>query len=226
MTNDPNELRARTRAMAQRALARGDAVSWFEELYTQAEGDPNHVPWADLGPSPHLFPWTLDQLGRVEPEEAVIVGCGLGDDAEFLASKGWSVTAFDVSRTAIAWCRDRFPHSRVNYRVEDLFNLPHAWRGTFDLVIEVYTLQALPVGMREEALSHVTSLLGPNGVLALATRLREDELAEGPPWPLHMTELAGLDELTTIARERYSVDDDGLTPTMMRMLGRRSDRPA
>jgi hypothetical protein len=37
-----------------------------------------------------------------------------------------------------------FPQSAVDYRVADLFDAPSEWRGAFDLVHELYTLQALP----------------------------------------------------------------------------------
>lgn len=41
------------------------------------------------------------------PARAVVIGCGLGDDAEYLASMGYEVTAFDISPTAIAMCHTR-----------------------------------------------------------------------------------------------------------------------
>ena len=52
-------------------------------------------------------------------QKALIIGCGLGDDAEALAKLGFEVTAFDISTSAIAWCQQRFPDSTVNYLVAD-----------------------------------------------------------------------------------------------------------
>ncbi len=224
MADEHDPARNEARDLAHRAIAEDDALGWFEELYARANGNPDGIPWADLGPSRHLFPWIFEQLEGVAPGEAIVIGCGLGDDAEHLAAHGWSVTAFDVSATAIDWCRERFPDSQVNYRVEDLFELPDAWAGAFDLVFEVYTLQAIPVGMRERAVACVRSLLSPGGYLALATRVRADVAPpEGPPWPLHPDELSGLGDLTTIAREHFTIenDDDGLPPSMMRMIAMR-----
>ncbi|MCC5670705.1 class I SAM-dependent methyltransferase [Nostoc sp. CHAB 5784] len=40
-------------------------------------------------------------------QKALVIGCGLGDDAEAIASLGFEVTAFDISPTAIAWCQER-----------------------------------------------------------------------------------------------------------------------
>ena len=43
------------------------------------------------------------------------------DDAEALATQEYQVTAFDISPTAIAWCRERFPNTTVNYWSFDYF---------------------------------------------------------------------------------------------------------
>ena len=55
---------------------------------------------------------------------ALVVGCGLGDDAEFIAGLGFSVVAFDISASAIAAAQQRFPQSTVRYRVADLMAAP------------------------------------------------------------------------------------------------------
>ncbi len=70
--------------------------------------------------------------------KALVVGCGLGDDAEFLSQQGFTVTAFDVSPTAIAWCKQRFPGSTVSYHVTDLFEPSAKWLSSFDFVLEYY----------------------------------------------------------------------------------------
>src|SRR5437867_4008210 len=49
--------RARARALAQDAIARGKALSWFEALYREADAGTAVVPWADLVPNPHLVAW-------------------------------------------------------------------------------------------------------------------------------------------------------------------------
>ena len=40
---------------------------------------------------------------------ALIVACGLGDDAEEVSRRGYRVTAFDLVPAAIEHCRERFP---------------------------------------------------------------------------------------------------------------------
>ena len=94
--------RATARQIAQKHLEAGDPLGWFEYLYSLAGENTSIIPWADLRPNPNLVDW-LDQQHIVGPGKALKVGCGLGDDAEELARRGFETTAFDVSETAIAW---------------------------------------------------------------------------------------------------------------------------
>ena len=109
--------RSVARRYAQEALAAGDPTGWFERLYDAAERGEATVPWAELRPNPHLLTWAASRGVRGAGEAALVVGCGLGDDAEALAGMGFSVSAFDVAGTAIARCRARFPDSPV--RLDD-----------------------------------------------------------------------------------------------------------
>ncbi|MCB1218214.1 class I SAM-dependent methyltransferase [bacterium] len=175
--------------LAREHLERGDGQGWFEELYRQAAGDLSVVPWADMQPHPLLLE-LLDQLeGRLNGP-AVVVGCGLGDDAEELARRGYSVTAFDLAPTAIEWCRKRWPESRVSYRQADLLDPPADMLGRFSTVVEIHTLQAVPEELRRRMLAPLASLLAPGGRLLLICRVREeDEEIDGPPWALSRSEL-------------------------------------
>jgi 2-polyprenyl-3-methyl-5-hydroxy-6-metoxy-1,4-benzoquinol methylase len=122
MIND--EARARVEEIAREFYKRGDATGWFEALYTEADGDPSKIPWADLEPNPNFAAWLekhpLDGAGK----KAVVIGCGLGDDAEELARYNFAVTAFDIAPKAIEWAKRIHPDSKVDYQVMDLFNLP------------------------------------------------------------------------------------------------------
>src|SRR5687767_2842505 len=102
--------RSSARALAQQHLSKNDPLGWFEPLYAGANDDPGAVPWADMRPNPNLVDWLDAHSLPLSPgRAALVVGCGLGDDAEELARRGFRVTAFDISATAIGWCRRRFP---------------------------------------------------------------------------------------------------------------------
>ena len=113
--------RATAREIARNHLDSGDALGWFEDLYSRAGEDSSIIPWADLEANPNLVDW-LNQHDAVGYGQALKVGSGLGDDAEELARRGFQTTAFDISQSAIAWSHRRFPTSSVSYVVADLFS--------------------------------------------------------------------------------------------------------
>jgi SAM-dependent methyltransferase len=185
--------RSIVRKLASDALARGDSTGWFEQLYARAAADPAQIPWADLCPNPSLVAW----LDRDQPvgrgQRALVVGCGLGDDAEELARRGYRVTAFDISPAAIAWCRRRFPDSAVEYQTVDAMQPPARWRQQFDLIVEIYTLQALPPAPRAQAAAGIAACLAAGGTLLVIARGRD--AADDPgamPWPLTRDDFAPL----------------------------------
>lgn len=161
------------------------------------------MPWASLAPSPILADW----LARSEraPGTAVVVACGLGDDAEALAEHGWQVTAFDIAPTAIEWAGDRFPGSLVDYRVADLFDLPSEWSRAFALVVEVFTVQSIAPSVRPDVVRAIADLVGPGGTLLVSAIGTAVPVQEGPPWPLMRSDLdgfstSGLDEVRFVTR--------------------------
>src|ERR1700722_2781239 len=135
--------RARARALAAQAAAAGDETGWFETLYAEAEAGDSVVPWADGDPNPHLIDWAARERLNGSGERALVVGCGLGYDAEFLAGLGYAVTGFDVAPTAVERAVRENPGSPVEYVAADLLALPAAWSGAFGLVVEIYTVQPL-----------------------------------------------------------------------------------
>jgi SAM-dependent methyltransferase len=209
------EPRAIARQIAHKHLKAGNPLGWFEELYCQAGDDPAIIPWADLTPNPNLVDW-LEHNRRTGRGRALKVGCGLGDDAEELARRGFETTAFDISDAAIAWCRRRHPQSPVTYVVADLFRAPAEWQAGFDFVLESYTLQVLPPDMRADAMRCIASFVAPGGTLLAVARGREPNASEGKmPWPLIKDELS---LFKTVGLNEVSFEDymDGEDPPVRR----------
>jgi len=182
----------------------------FEEMYAAAGDDLATVPWANLKPFPLLVEW-LGGDGAGPGATALVIGCGYGDDAEELARRGFAVSAFDLSPTAIGRARGRFPESQVDYRVADLFDLPAEWSGRFDLVVEIRTLQSLPIEVRRRGAAAIAATLAPGGRLWLFALGREThEPGETRPWPVVPDELAELERagLTWESRREDLLDAD------------------
>jgi SAM-dependent methyltransferase len=190
---------------------RNDPIGWFETLYSTANGDVAQIPWADQKPNHNLMAWLDRERVNGAGRSAMVVGCGLGDDAEELARRGFIVSAFDIAQSAIDWCLRRFPTSSVRYAQADLLNMPGEWKGKFDFVFESYTIQALPRSLRGEAIAAIASLVKPGGgeVLVIC-RGREDHEEEGSlPWPLSHAEIAQFEShgLRRVSLENYFDDE-------------------
>ena len=107
---------------------RGEWVSWAHYLVGGADADAAPAPppevlpqnyFADLDYAGDAVPWDL--RGRPQPavrkawaagsfrncREILDCGCGAGDNANYLASRGHAVTGFDLSPSAVAAARER-----------------------------------------------------------------------------------------------------------------------
>ena len=182
--------RERTAEIADEYYAKDDATGWFDALYREADGDAEKIPWGDLKANLSFGSWlekhALDGTGK----KAVVVGCGLGDDAEKLSEYNFEVTGFDISPKAIEWAKRIHPETKVNYLVADLFNLPDEMKEAFDFVLEIYTIQALPLNLREKSSKAIVELVAPNGELLIIERgAEEGETVETPPFPLWKSHL-------------------------------------
>jgi SAM-dependent methyltransferase len=131
------------------------------------------------------------------------VGCGLGIDAEYIAANGFQTTAFDISETAVRTATERYPNSPVSYCRADLLSVPSAWLRAFDLVVEIITIQGLPLAVRPQAVAAVASLVAAGGTLLAIENVRQDSdpMPDRPPWPFSRPEIESFAEngLETVA---------------------------
>jgi SAM-dependent methyltransferase len=164
---------------------------FFDGLYVAAGGGGEPVPWDRNGaPQQLLADWAADRSLRGAGRRAVVVGCGLGGDAEFLARLRFAVVGFDFSAPAIEAARALNPTSTVDYEVADLLALPGSWLGGYDLVVESLTVQSLPRSIRPRVVAAVRSLAAPGGTV-LVISSQQSVRAEAPtgPWPLSRADI-------------------------------------
>jgi SAM-dependent methyltransferase len=182
---------SRADRLAATAVAAGEPTAWFERLYAGALRGQSAMPWDRTEPNQLLAQWSDQQQLSGAGKRALVVGCGLGADAEHVAALGFRTTAFDVSESAISIARTRHPDSSVDYRTADALQLPAKWRRAFDLVVEIYTVQALPLSHRRNIIAAVADLVADGGTLIVIQAARRDiaEPSDGPPWPLHRSEI-------------------------------------
>ena len=195
MSSEIEDARERTKKIQSEYATRGDALGWFEALYEEAAGDNERIPWADLEPNKFLVRFAEKTNLRGNGRKALVVGCGLGDDARFLHDLGFRVMAFDISPTAIEWARRLHKDTDIEFFVADLFDPPKEWFGAFEFVLEVYTIQPLPLEMRSQVIDAIANFVKLNGTLLVVTRGREDdEIPTELPWALSRKDLSRFEE--------------------------------
>jgi SAM-dependent methyltransferase len=130
-----------------------DAGYW-ENRYQGGEGTGRHAP------SPSLPTVTAD----LPPGRALDAGCGRGNDALWLAWKGWRVTAVDVAATALAGAADNARGTALQERIDWVQADLASWEpdGGFDLVTSHYV--HVP-GPQEDLFRRLANWVAPGGTL-------------------------------------------------------------
>ncbi|SPF79261.1 hypothetical protein ALP8811_03200 [Aliiroseovarius pelagivivens] len=159
---------------------------WFEPLYSGASKSGDGVPWANMDTHPSFSRWLDVHPVSGEGKTALVVGCGMGDDAIKLESLGFAVTAFDVAASAIDLCKQRFPESTVEFLQADLLEDQPGWRGAFDFVLEIFTVQALPPKYESQLIESISDFVAPEGTLLVVAEVSDEarDFVNGPPWVL------------------------------------------
>ena len=76
------------------------------------------------------------ESGTIRPGKAVVLGCGAGTNAVYLASKGFDVTALDLAPTALAIGKTRADKARVRVRWVLASVLAAPELGPFDFLFD------------------------------------------------------------------------------------------
>ena len=64
---------------------------WFETLYSTTNERGEGIPWASMKPHPLFKDWINRNPDIGKGKTALVIGCGMGDDAIELDSQGFNV---------------------------------------------------------------------------------------------------------------------------------------
>lgn len=160
---------------------------FFEDMYKKNEKSHENIPWARKDVNPLLQNY-LDG-SKEHKGKALVIGCGLGDDAYALQNAGYEVVAIDISQTALDLAKERFGDCGVIFEKQDIFAMPEKYYENFDFVFEALTIQSLPRELREKMVSAVVDTVAKNGkLLVVAHQCNNND--DGPPWPLTNDEIS------------------------------------
>ncbi|NEW32491.1 class I SAM-dependent methyltransferase [Nocardia cyriacigeorgica] len=139
-------------------------------------------------PNPHLVGGT----GDLPPGKALDAGCGTGGEALWLASRGWQVTAVDISEAALRHARDRADAAgsdiagRIDWQQADLTEwVPPA--QYFDLVATHYVHTT---GSPQALFDRLATAVATGGTLLIVGHAPTDHLsshAHGSSPHVHIT---------------------------------------
>ncbi len=186
---------------------------WFETLYANSNEGGEGVPWANMAPHPLFENWLAQHPVNVKDKTALVVGCGMGDDAIELESRGFAVTAFDVSESAIDICKKRFPKSTVQFVQADLIAGNKDWWNKFDFVLEIFTIQALPPKYEQTLIQNISDFVADQGQLLVITEIQTNKRTyeNGPPWLLNPNYIASFENcgLQLVSSNSYKETEVG-----------------
>ena len=130
----------------------GDNKAFWNEIWSESDFSPG---------SPDAV--LVSETSRLTPGRALEMGCGMGENAIWLAEQGWQVTAVDFSDEAVGMARKLASErgAAIDFVAADAAE--YQPDGLYDLITSFY-IQLPPEG-RAKMLSNVAKALAPGGVL-------------------------------------------------------------
>ncbi len=121
---------------------------------------------------PWLQRWLALAVSHAGNDAVLEIGCGHGDDTAVLAGAGLKVTAFDLSRPAVAVAKLRVPSANIECRdIRDPFPLAAGQAG---LVVASLSLHYFGWEETETIVERVRQVLRPGGLLLCRLNSTED----------------------------------------------------
>ncbi|MFJ4685525.1 class I SAM-dependent methyltransferase [Streptomyces sp. NPDC091377] len=146
------------------------------------------------------------EVSDLPPGSALDLGCGEGADAVWLASRGWRVTATDISATALSraadHARDAGVADRIDFERHELgVTFPE---GSYDMVCAHY-LQS-PVALdQDRVLRAAAAAVAPGGTLLVVMHAAWPTWQTRPPFDAEFPTLDGVLERLALAEGEWTV---------------------
>ncbi|MCD4777313.1 MAG: methyltransferase domain-containing protein [Candidatus Aegiribacteria sp.] len=132
-----------------------------------------------LKPSSNCFR-VLEIIPPDRPLKLLDVGCGEGRDAVFFASRGYTVTAFDISPIGIEKARQLAGKAEVSLDVFLADINEFRLTDTYDIIFSTGVLQYIPENLRPEVLGNYRQFTNPGGINALSVFVNKPFIARAP----------------------------------------------
>lgn len=159
---------------------------FWEKRYLAAD-----APWNLEEPAPPLVSF-FNQAIAPTTGKIIVLGCGQGQDAVFLAQQGLTVTAVDFAPSAVQATKQLASEKRVSLTVieQDIFTLNRQYQQQFDYLFEHTCFCAIAPEQRQAYVELVAALLKPDGIFygVFFTHNR----VGGPPWATTTDEVKAL----------------------------------
>src|SRR5207302_8224956 len=152
------------------------------------------------------------EVGALTPGRVLDVGCGEGADAIWLAQRGWTVTAIDISDVAVSRAREaaQLNGSAVEWVCGDALQVTFSARS-FDLVSMQYP--ALPKAAGEAAIRTLLNTVRPRGLLlAVYHDLDDDHREHMKARGVDPADYIGADDLVRLLGHGFTVEPDAVEP--------------
>ncbi len=177
------ELRGSLTPTTSLGIMTGSSRIDFEALYRGESPGPGlpaveTPPWDTKAPKESVLTWQAEGLIR---GEVLDIGCGLGDNAVFLAGRGHRVTAVEISPTALITARRRAHEAGVSvtFAVGDATDLA-GYRGIFDTIVDSGMYHCLDAAERSRYAAAAYRAARPGASLLISCFA--DSESAGPQW--------------------------------------------
>ena len=152
------------------------------------------------------------EIADTSPGRALDVGCGEGADAIWLARRGWTVTAVDISDVAVRRAQEAADRAgaTVEWVCGDALHTAFP-RASFDLVSMQYP--ALPKAAGQDAVRGLLDAVRPGGLLlAVYHDLDEEHREHMKSRGVDPEDYVGIDDLAALLGDDFTVEMHATEP--------------